>query len=114
MPSLPGKQCRVSGCSGIATSANNGYCPKHKNHGWATYQKDNPNRFYQTTRWKKLRIVVIRRACGLCANCEKRGLIVPGNQVDHILPVSQGGAIWDIDNLQLLCETCHTTKTAKE
>lgn len=114
MPSLPGRQCRVNGCSGIATSANNGYCDKHKNHGWAMYQRDNPNRFYQSTRWKKIRIVVIRRAFGLCQDCEKRGILVSGNNVDHILPVSQGGAIWDLDNLQLLCETCHNAKTAKE
>lgn len=114
MPSLPGRQCRVSGCSGLATSANNGYCLKHKNKGWEDYQKDNPNRFYQSTRWKKTRTMVIRRACGLCENCIKKKLFVPGNNVDHKIPVSKGGAIWDLDNLQLLCEDCHKAKTAKE
>lgn len=33
---------------------------------------------------------------------------------DHIKPVNEGGAMWDISNLQSLCRTCHAVKSGKE
>ena len=30
---------------------------------------------------------------------------------DHIMPLSQGGEFWDIDNVQPLCKLCHKEKT---
>lgn len=114
MPTLPGKQCRVIGCKERAPAGNNGYCAKHKNHGWKMYQDANPDRIYADPRWRKVRILCIRKANGLCEMCFKRGLFVRGKDVDHIIPISQGGAPFDIDNLQYLCEDCHDHKTAKE
>ena len=35
-------------------------------------------------------------------------------QVDHRVPVSQGGAVWDPSNLQTLCFSCHARKSAEE
>lgn len=35
-------------------------------------------------------------------------------EVDHIVPISEGGAMWDKDNLQVLCVDCHRKKTAEE
>lgn len=32
-------------------------------------------------------------------------------EIDHIIPVRQGGAVWDDDNLQALCKPCHSVKT---
>jgi len=43
-----------------------------------------------------------------CAECDE-----PSTEVDHILPISEGGTN-DIDNLQALCGTCHATKTRNE
>lgn len=116
MPSLPGKSCRVPGCVGVATLKNNGYCDKHKNKGWENFQnrQGNKKRIYQLPIWRKLRVVVINRASGLCENCASKGLFVIGTEVDHKRPVSQGGAEDDINNLQLLCKQCHATKTANE
>lgn len=78
------------------------------------YQDANPDRIYADPRWRKVRILCIRKANGLCEMCFKRGLFVRGKDVDHIIPISQGGAPFDIDNLQYLCEDCHDHKTAKE
>lgn len=114
MPTLPGKQCRVLGCKCKAPAGNNGYCEKHKNHGWAKYQQDNPNRIYQDKRWPVVRKICIRRASGLCENCLRKGIIVRGVDVDHIKPIAQGGEPFDVDNLQLLCKDCHKAKTANE
>lgn len=31
--------------------------------------------------------------------------------VDHIIPISKGGPVFDLENMQLLCWNCHQTKT---
>jgi 5-methylcytosine-specific restriction endonuclease McrA len=33
--------------------------------------------------------------------------------VDHIIPISKGGPVLDIGNMQLLCWQCHRRKTTK-
>lgn len=49
----------------------------------------------------------------LCAECEKRGLVVATAFIDHIKPLEQGGTDED-DNVQGLCAMCHAIKTAAE
>lgn len=34
--------------------------------------------------------------------------------IDHIIPLSQGGAKYDEDNLAWRCKTCHDAKTRRE
>ena len=54
-----------------------------------------------------------RRDNGLCQACLDRHLVTPGTEVDHIVPLSKGGA--DIDsNKRLLCVPCHVAKTAND
>lgn len=65
---------------------------------------------YSTRRWRRLRLAVLR-AEPLCAECLRQGRLVPATQVDHIVPISRGGAVWDPDNLQPLCASCHSRKT---
>lgn len=55
--------------------------------------------------WEKLRGVVIANAGGYCAKCGLEN----SNHVDHIVPVSRGGED-TLENLQLLCWKCNTTK----
>lgn len=51
----------------------------------------------------------------LCAACQRKGLVVPATEVDHIIP-HKGNAerFWDPHNLQSLCHRCHSRKTARE
>lgn len=49
----------------------------------------------------------------MCEHCEKYGIAKPVEEVDHIHEIEDGGAIWDIKNLQSLCKHCHLVKTLK-
>lgn len=61
--------------------------------------------------WQKIRQAVIARDSGLCQICVKRGLTVPGTDVDH---VNNDGDDNTLDNLMLLCHECHSIKTAQD
>lgn len=45
--------------------------------------------------------------------CQTCGL-VERLEVDHIVPVSEGGLELDASNLQVLCHNCHKEKTRQE
>lgn len=81
--------------------------------------------WYQSTPWKKLREAIITRDCGLCQECLRQGRDTPLNvhasgdkpraHVDHIRPHRGDYRLFmDEANLQTLCETCHSAKTARE
>lgn len=50
----------------------------------------------------------------LCRRCLGKGTITPARVLDHIIPIEQGGAKYDMDNHQPLCDTCHNIKRASE
>ena len=58
---------------------------------------------YSSNRWKALRQIALNRADGVCEECDSLGEV----QVHHRIPVAQGGSIWDIDNLIVVCRSCH-------
>lgn len=64
-------------------------------------------------RWQRLRERIRRRDC-VCVICAASGITTPGDDVDHIVPIRDGGAVWDERNLQFLCKNCHRKKTAAE
>jgi len=99
--------------------------PKSKSRPWIPKRKrDNkglkPHRssqeyvdFYNSKRWRSLRNYYIQMH-PLCAECERAGYVVPGECVDHIVPMRFGGSMTTLDNLQTLCNSCHATKTGRE
>ena len=47
-----------------------------------------------------------------CAECLKRGLVVEGDQLDHITPHRGNRELFWLDgNFQVLCVVCHGRKT---
>jgi 5-methylcytosine-specific restriction protein A len=77
------------------------------------YSKGSIGSFYSCSAWIKLRNYK-RLLNPLCEHCEKLGLIIPYHTIDHIKPISEGGAALDLENLQTLCKQCHAIKTGKE
>ena len=60
-------------------------------------------------RWEWVRRRVLKRDGWRCRECGRYG-----NQVDHIKPLHQRGAVYDESNLQVLCKSCHAQKTRLE
>lgn len=64
-------------------------------------------------RWQKTREGILAKN-PLCYICMKLGRVVPGTEVDHIIPHKGNMQIfWDSTNWQVLCKSCHSKKTAK-
>ena len=49
----------------------------------------------------------------LCIMCEREGFITAGTDVDHVVPLSKGGAD-DESNLQTLCHAHHQDKSVSD
>jgi hypothetical protein len=62
---------------------------------------------YNSLRWKTLS-KKIRKDHPYCFICNK---VEARLYVDHIVEIGDGGKPYDLNNLQVLCASCHTTKT---
>jgi 5-methylcytosine-specific restriction endonuclease McrA len=69
--------------------------------------------FFMQTDWRLVRKVVYVRDGGICMKCGRR--VKAGNfHVDHLVPLSRGGAEWDLANLELSCAECNLQKGTRE
>lgn len=84
-----------------------------------TASKDRPQQqgdhsaVYHSSRWVKVRRLVLQRD-PICVRCYNAGVTIPSTVADHIIPINQGGPVWEMDNLQGMCNTCHAVKSARE
>lgn len=111
---MPKKLCNQIGCSNII-SYEDRYCVAHARNNDKTattkhYDKNKRNqersRFYHSAQWNKLRDIHLQKE-PLCIICQD-----PGEIVDHIKEIEDGGCATCLDNLQTLCKPCHNTKTS--
>jgi len=111
--------CSYPGCGKVSQ---NSRCAKHqvvrKQDQRKAHQAYNANRpesdkFYGTAKWRKCRDAFIAEH-PLCCDCEERGLIVPADLVDHIIPYKERPDLGlDWDNLRSLCTASHNRIGAK-
>ena len=116
MPLRAPTPCRHPGCGAVLTTP--GYCDahragQHRDYGRARRGFDTELGFYQSAAWRALRAALLR-AHPLCRLCEARGLLVAAKVVDHIIPIKDGGARYDISGMQCVCIKCHNAKSARE
>lgn len=63
--------------------------------------------------WRRLRSNILHRDGHLCQPCWRRGDLTLAKEVDHIVPVFEGGTDAEF-NLQSICKDCHGVKTQAE
>jgi len=81
-------------------------------------EKENFNannyKFYNSHAWRKHAKRFLKITGNqLCRICESEGITTLASQVDHIVPIDQGGEKWSYDNLQPVCKRCNMRKAAK-
>ena len=54
-------------------------------------------------RWDRVRRIAFARDNWRCRACGKAGRL----EAHHVRPLHQGGAPYDLDNLETLCRPCH-------
>lgn len=76
--------------------------------------KEPPKRadgFYTSLEWRALMKEIKAERPNCCERCGRTGTRLFG---DHVVELKDGGAPLDKRNVQLLCGSCHTAKTAQE
>lgn len=112
MPTSPLLPCAVPGCRGRVSK---GKCDQRDAHPGTAYvsRRSPDDAFYQSSDWLAMR----RRVLSEEHNCRRCGRALAGRNphVDHIVPISEGGAKLDRSNLQALCgPRCHMAKTSRD
>lgn len=96
-----------SRCYCGARATNRGRCDAHQVKPWA--RRSAHTRKVDRRRWERVRDAHLKREpqCRSCGSTDDL-------QVDHVLNVARGGALYDDANLQTLCEPCHAAKSEAE
>ncbi|WP_349862651.1 hypothetical protein [Leifsonia sp. WHRI 6310E] len=105
MPYAPGTRCSDPSCGDFAVD--HGKCLKHRRKAW-----ENPSQHtlqIDPAREREWRKLVKAKTNGMCAWCAK-----PGAVCDHIVPVGEGGALYDPANGQYLCTDHDRDKTTTD
>lgn len=103
MPTAAPTRCTHPGCPDYAVRR--GKCDTH----YIPWRSPSANSQQLTSAERaRFRKEVLRRE----PNCRYCG--APATDADHIIPVSEGGALTDTANGQGLCADCHEQKTKEE
>lgn len=65
---------------------------------------------YDTPTWRRFRALQLRQS-PVCVLCLDRGIITPATDVDHIVPIKEGGEFLDFANVRSLCHEDHSRVT---
>jgi 5-methylcytosine-specific restriction protein A len=105
------RPCSYPGCPALVHEAGKTYCPAHQKQTQGAYNRrrgSSASRGYDAT-WRETRAAYLH----VHPTCATAGCGRPAVHVDHITPKDKGGAdAWT--NLQGLCPSCHSRKTAQE
>ena len=106
MPRKPLKPCAFPGCPNLTECR---YCEEHEKQVAKTYEKydrDPTVRRRYGRAWKRIRDSYVKTH-PFCEECYKKGILVPVEEVHHIVPLSEGGT-HARSNLISLCKSCHS------
>jgi len=103
MPHKPKKPCTHRGCPLLTVSR---FCRQHEEAEKKKYEQNrgsSSERGYDA-RWHRTSALHLKEF-PLCAKCGKAAELI-----HHIIPIAEGGSIYDRDNLESSCELCHDGK----
>lgn len=107
MPSIKNKICHK--CNKIVKLPHN--CQdKEKQTAAKMYNKTKRvnQAFYSSQPWRKKRLSILARDCGLCQECSRKGRATIGSIVHHIIELKDDYNLGLVDsNLETICATCH-------
>lgn len=77
--------------------------------------KDFSRAFYKSKQWQRCRSYCWSRDKGLCQDCLKNGMIVPGVEVHHVVEltpenINDSSISLNPSNLVTLCKSCHEAR----
>ncbi len=101
---MPTSVCIAAGCPNPPVYR--GRCEQHRAEQNRATHKPEAKRIYNSKQWRNTR----NKMLDLCAECGK----ATGEHLDHITPLADGGEPYHPDNLQSLCQSCHSKKTRRE
>ncbi|MCY4020159.1 MAG: HNH endonuclease signature motif containing protein [Chloroflexi bacterium] len=64
---------------------------------------------YNSRRWRALRLAVLHLAGWRCQRCGRAARL----EVHHRVALADGGAAFDVDNLEAVCRRCHFARHGK-
>lgn len=105
VPRKPKQPCAYPGCPRLTDGR---YCEEHRKlveKNYERYSRDPDVHKKYGARWRRIRAAYVKTH-PFCEACFKRGILVPVDEVHHIVPVSRGGT-HDPSNLMSLCRSCH-------
>lgn len=111
------RACREPSCVGYAVHGSP-YCSQHAAaHARAFRLSEHRKaaaRLYRTGQWQALRRQQLTMQ-PFCAECQRAGRYTLASEVDHVVPHRNDEQLFfDAVNLQSLCHSCHSIKTARE
>ena len=111
------RACKEPGCVAYA-AVGSAYCKAHGVIRMREYRssehKKEAARLYRTGQWQALRRQQLTMK-PLCAECLRAGKYTLASEVDHVIPHRNDPQLFfDPANLQSLCRSCHSSKTARE
>ena len=106
MPKRAASACNRPGCSGLVR---NGVCSVCGPRRYKDHRVSAARRGYGR-RWQRLRRIQLGRE-PFCVHCAEFGRVTAATDVDHIVARRDGGED-ALFNLQSLCHSCHSRKTA--
>lgn len=106
MPRAP-RKCPKKDCPNLITST--AYCPEHTTHGWINGGRPRTT----TTAHRAWAAQVLDRDNHQC-RIQRRGCLWVATTADHVTPIAEGGAEFDLDNGQAACRPCHAKKSSEE
>ena len=118
MPAKLMRGCKERLCPKRAVNSA-GYCEDHERKEVSSRFARNKRRassddrsehhsFYNSQLWRNMRRMHLHKE-PVCQSCG-----IPGDMVDHIIPMHEGGDRLDPFNLQTLCNRCHAKKRGCE